>query len=31
MPKAMRIHAHGGPEVMAYEDIPTPVAGADFH
>ncbi|MBA3825498.1 MAG: quinone oxidoreductase [Ktedonobacterales bacterium] len=25
--KALRIHAHGGPEVLRYEDIPTPEAG----
>jgi NADPH2:quinone reductase len=24
MAKAIRIHAHGGPEVMSYEDVPTP-------
>lgn len=24
--KAIRVHAHGGPEVMRYEDIPEPVA-----
>ncbi len=26
--KAIRIHAHGGPEVLRYEDIPVPVPGA---
>jgi NADPH2:quinone reductase len=24
MSKAIRIHAHGGPEVLSYEDVPTP-------
>ncbi len=24
MGKAIRIHAHGGPEVLSYEDVPTP-------
>jgi len=24
MPKAIRIHNYGGPEVMSYEDVPTP-------
>ena len=24
MTKAIRIHAHGGPEVMRWEDVPTP-------
>lgn len=24
MPKAIRVHEYGGPEVMSYEDIPTP-------
>src|SRR4051794_3842977 len=28
MAKAIRIHAHGGPEVMSYEDVPTPRPGA---
>jgi NADPH2:quinone reductase len=26
--KAIRIHAHGGPEVLRYEDVPVPVPGA---
>ena len=26
--KAIRIHEHGGPEVLAYEDVPEPEAGA---
>ena len=26
--KAVRIHAHGGPEVLTYEDIPTPEPSA---
>ena len=26
--KAVRIHEHGGPEVLRYEDAPDPVAGA---
>ena len=26
--KAIRIHAHGGPEVLQYEDIPVPTPGA---
>lgn len=26
--KAIRIHAHGGPEVMRWEDVPTPEPGA---
>ena len=26
--KAIRIHAHGGPEVVRYEDVPVPVVGA---
>jgi len=26
--KAIRFHAHGGPEVLRYEDIPDPVPGA---
>ncbi len=25
--KAVRIHEHGGPEVLRYEDVPDPVAG----
>ena len=25
--KAMRVHQHGGPEVLVYEDAPTPEAG----
>ena len=25
--KAVRFHAHGGPEVLTYEDAPEPVAG----
>jgi NADPH2:quinone reductase len=25
--KAMRFHQHGGPEVLVYEDVPTPEAG----
>ena len=25
--KAIRIHKHGGPEVMVYEDVPVPTAG----
>ena len=25
--KAVRIHAYGGPEVLAYEDVPRPIAG----
>ncbi|MFL5186809.1 MAG: quinone oxidoreductase family protein [Microvirga sp.] len=28
MAKAIRIYAHGGPEVMSYEDVPTPEPGA---
>ena len=28
MAKAIRIHAYGGPEVMRWEDIPTPEPGA---
>jgi len=28
MTKAIRIHAHGGPEVMQWEDVPTPEPGA---
>ena len=28
MSKAIRIHANGGPEVLKYEDIPTPEPGA---
>lgn len=27
MSKAIRIHAHGGPEVMQWEDVPTPEPG----
>ena len=27
--KAARFHRHGGPEVLQYEDAPTPVPGAD--
>jgi NADPH2:quinone reductase len=27
MSKAIRIHAHGGPEVMKWEDVPTPEPG----
>ncbi len=27
MTKAIRIHAHGGPEVMRWEDVPTPDPG----
>jgi len=27
--KAVRIHSEGGPEVLRYEDVPDPVAGAD--
>ena len=27
--KAVRIHKWGGPEVLIYEDVPVPVAGAD--
>lgn len=27
MTKAIRIHAHGGPEVMRWEDVPTPEPG----
>lgn len=26
--KAIRIHAHGGPEVLRYENVPVPVPGA---
>ena len=26
--KAIRIHAHGGPEALRYEDVPVPVPGA---
>lgn len=29
MTKAIRIHAHGGPEVMQWEDVPTPEPGPD--
>ena len=28
MGKAIRIHAHGGPEVLSYEDVPTPTPKA---
>ena len=27
MGKAIRVHAHGGPDVLAYEDVPTPQPG----
>src|SRR5271167_300724 len=27
MTKAVRIHSHGGPEVMVWEDVPTPEPG----
>ncbi|HED04199.1 MAG TPA: alcohol dehydrogenase [Candidatus Fraserbacteria bacterium] len=27
--KAIRIHQHGGPEVLRYEEVPDPVAGPD--
>ena len=27
MTKAIRIHANGGPEVMQWEDVPTPEPG----
>ncbi|HEX4259982.1 MAG TPA: quinone oxidoreductase [Acetobacteraceae bacterium] len=27
MTKAIRVHAHGGPEVMQWEDVPTPEPG----
>ena len=27
MTKAIRIHAPGGPEVMSWEDVPTPEPG----
>jgi NADPH2:quinone reductase len=27
MTKAIRIHANGGPEVMVWEDVPTPEPG----
>jgi NADPH2:quinone reductase len=27
MGKAIRIHAHGGPEVLRYEDVPSPAPG----
>src|SRR5215471_14167821 len=27
--KAIRVHEHGGPDVMKYEDIPEPKAGKD--
>jgi NADPH2:quinone reductase len=27
--KAIRVHAHGGPEVLRYEDVPEPQAKAD--
>ena len=29
--KAVRIHAYGGPEVLAYEDAPRPEAGGHVH
>jgi NADPH2:quinone reductase len=29
MTKAIRIHAHGGPEVMRWEQVPTPQPGAN--
>lgn len=29
MTKAIRIHAHGGPEVMQWDDVPTPEPGPD--
>ena len=29
MTKAIRIHAHGGPEAMRWEDVPTPEPGPD--
>ena len=29
MTKAIRIHAHGGPEAMQWEDVPTPEPGPD--
>jgi NADPH2:quinone reductase len=28
MTKAIRIHSHGGPEVMVWEDVPTPEPGS---
>ncbi|MBD0416423.1 quinone oxidoreductase family protein [Oryzicola mucosus] len=28
MPKAIRVHAHGGPEAMVYEDLPATSPGA---
>ncbi|HEX2510172.1 MAG TPA: quinone oxidoreductase [Microvirga sp.] len=28
MGKAIRVHAHGGPEVLSYEDVPVPPPGA---
>jgi len=28
MPKAIRVHTHGGPEVLTWDDVPTPVAKA---
>ena len=27
MVAAIRVHEHGGPEVLKYEDVPDPVAG----
>ncbi|ABI60914.1 quinone oxidoreductase family protein [Granulibacter bethesdensis] len=27
MTKAIRMHAHGGPDVLSWEDVPTPVPG----
>ena len=27
MTKAIRVHAYGGPEVMKWEDVPTPEPG----
>ncbi len=27
--KAIRVHEHGGPDVLRYEDVPDPVAAAD--
>ena len=29
MPKAIRVQDYGGPEVMAYEDVPTPQPGSE--
>ena len=28
MGKAIRVHAYGGPEVLSYEEVPTPPPGA---